>query len=223
MYIPIITNSPWAKLTILTTPKISVTPMLTSAYIPPMSRPLMTAWATVSHIWINRLLGFHQRGPRVFLRKDAGEIAVLPLHPDRVTVDVLPVRPDLDPSAGRHRGVTGGDIERGKGFAYLLRVRRACAFERIRQHEGLGNQAAGIFEQEFSGSLLEFGVHFLGILADIMIPVRHALQSFGKLADIFVEIRNDEAAGAAVDRNVETELFDGANDQDQVVEIGDRE
>ena len=31
MYIPIITNSPWAKLTILTTPKISVTPMLTSA------------------------------------------------------------------------------------------------------------------------------------------------------------------------------------------------
>jgi len=31
MYIPIITNSPWAKLTILTTPKISVTPILTSA------------------------------------------------------------------------------------------------------------------------------------------------------------------------------------------------
>ena len=31
MYIPIITNSPWAKLTIFTTPKISVTPMLTSA------------------------------------------------------------------------------------------------------------------------------------------------------------------------------------------------
>jgi hypothetical protein len=31
IYIPIITNSPWAKLTILTTPKISVTPMLTSA------------------------------------------------------------------------------------------------------------------------------------------------------------------------------------------------
>ena len=31
MYIPIITNSPWAKFTILTTPKISVTPMLTSA------------------------------------------------------------------------------------------------------------------------------------------------------------------------------------------------
>ena len=31
MYMPIITNSPWAKLTIFTTPKISVTPMLTSA------------------------------------------------------------------------------------------------------------------------------------------------------------------------------------------------
>ena len=31
MYIPIITNSPWAKLTILTTPKISVTPIETSA------------------------------------------------------------------------------------------------------------------------------------------------------------------------------------------------
>ena len=31
MYIPIITNSPWAKFTIFTTPKISVTPMLTSA------------------------------------------------------------------------------------------------------------------------------------------------------------------------------------------------
>jgi hypothetical protein len=31
IYMPIITNSPWAKLTIFTTPKISVTPMLTSA------------------------------------------------------------------------------------------------------------------------------------------------------------------------------------------------
>ncbi len=31
IYMPIITNSPCAKLTILTTPKISVTPMLTSA------------------------------------------------------------------------------------------------------------------------------------------------------------------------------------------------
>src|SRR5690242_20728829 len=134
MYIPIITNSPWAKLTILTTPKISVTPMLTSAYIPPMSRPLMTAWATVSHIWINRLLGFHQRGPRVFLRKDAGKIAVLPLHADRVTIDVLAVGSDLYPAAGRHGGITGGDIQCGEGFANFLRVRRACPFERVRQH-----------------------------------------------------------------------------------------
>ena len=31
MYMPIITNSPWAKFTTFTTPKISVTPMLTSA------------------------------------------------------------------------------------------------------------------------------------------------------------------------------------------------
>ena len=42
-YMASIKNSPWAKLTNFTTPKIRVTPMLTSPRMPPMSRPLTTA------------------------------------------------------------------------------------------------------------------------------------------------------------------------------------
>src|SRR5881394_1216971 len=130
-----------------------------------MSRPLMTAWATVSHIQCplsevrapsqrptftnfgkssalakyiapidlkslertcreccrdfrsavpgsTGLLGFHQRCAGIFLREDTGEIAVLPLHADRMTVNVLAVGSEFDLSAGRHGGVTGGYVER---------------------------------------------------------------------------------------------------------------
>src|SRR5271169_2727914 len=105
-----------------------------------MSRPLMTAWATVSHIWLDRLLGFHQRCAGIFLREDAGEVAVLPLHPDRVSVNVLAVGPELDLSARRHGRVSGRDVERRQGLTDLLRVCRARAFERVRQHERLSDQ-----------------------------------------------------------------------------------
>src|SRR4030081_2796194 len=125
--------------------------------MPPMSRPLITAWASVSHIELTAVLSFHQRRTLVFVREDAGKIAVLPLHPDRMAVDVLAVGTELDLSAGRHRGIARGNIERRQRFAYLLRIGGACALERVGQHEGLRHQAAGIFEQEFAGALLVFG------------------------------------------------------------------
>src|ERR1700712_3456505 len=103
--------------------------------MPPMSRPLMTAWATVSHIWLNRRLGFHQRSAGIFLGEYAGEVAVLPLHADGTAVDVLAVGPELDLAARRHRRKTGGDVERGQGLAHLLRIGGAGALQRIRDHE----------------------------------------------------------------------------------------
>src|SRR5258707_15341669 len=105
--------------------------------MPPMSRPLMTAWATVSHIWLDRLLDFQQRLAGVFLREHTGEIAVLPLHPDRAAVDVLAVRPEFHFSARRHRRVAFGDIERRQRFAVLLRIGGSRAFQGIRDYEGL--------------------------------------------------------------------------------------
>lgn len=42
-YMPTIRNSPWAKLTTRTTPKIRVRPMLMMAYAPPSSRPLASS------------------------------------------------------------------------------------------------------------------------------------------------------------------------------------
>src|ERR1700676_1107987 len=165
--------------------------------MPPMSRPLMTAWATVSHIWLDRRLSFQQRLAGVFLREPAGEIAVLPLHADRAAVDVLAVGTEFYLAARCHRRIARRDIERRQGFANLLRIGRGRALERVSQHEGLRDKAAGVLEQEFAGALLEFGVHLLRIVADVMIPVRHALQPFGELADILVEVRNHKAAGAA--------------------------
>src|ERR1700694_3429574 len=126
--------------------------------MPPMSRTLMTAWATVSNIVLTRLLSFHQRRAGVFLRKDAGQIAILPLYADRVAVNILAVGSELHFSARRHRRVTGGDIERGQCLANLLRVGGGRPLQRAGDHEGLRDQAAGIFEQEFAGALLVFDI-----------------------------------------------------------------
>src|SRR5664279_4080618 len=101
-----------------------------------MSRPLMTAWATVSHIWLDRVLGFQERRAGIVLGKDAGEIAVLPLYADRPAIDVLAVGAELYLSARRHRRIAGGDVERRQGFAHLLRIGGARALQRVGQHEG---------------------------------------------------------------------------------------
>src|SRR6185312_277236 len=114
----------------------------------------MTAWATISSIASERRLALDQRRARVFLREDAGEVAVLPLHADRTAVDVLPVGAELDLAAGRHRRVARRDVERRQSRAHLLRIGRGRPLERIGQHKGLRDEAAGIFEQEFAGALL---------------------------------------------------------------------
>src|SRR5580698_9810298 len=103
--------------------------------MPPMSRPLMTAWATVSHIWLDRCSGLQERLAGVFLGEHAGEVAVLPLHADRAAVDVLAVGSEFYFSARRHRGIARGDVERGQGGADLLRIGGGGAFQRIGQHE----------------------------------------------------------------------------------------
>src|SRR6185437_12366577 len=181
------------------------------------------AWATVSNIAATALLRLDHRGAGKFLREDAGEVAVLPLHADRAAVDVLAVGAEFYLAARRHRRVAGGDVERRQRLAHFDGIGRSGALQRIRQHEGLGDQAAGIFEQEVAGALLVFDVHLLGIVVHVVVPVRHALQALGELADVLVEIRNHKPAGTAVDRDVEADLLYGTDDQDQVVEVGYRE
>src|ERR1700751_2769233 len=154
--------------------------------MPPMSRPLMTAWTTVSSIAVLPGSALDQRRAGLVLREDAGEIAVLPLHPDGPAIDVFAVRPELHLAARRHCRKAGGHIECRQRLAYLLRIGRARALQRIRQHEGLGDEATGIFEQEITGALLELLVHLLGIGVDVVIPVRDALQAVGELADVLV-------------------------------------
>ncbi len=104
-----------------------------------------------------------------------------------------------------------------------MRIGRGRPLERVGDHEGLRHQAARIFEQEFAGALLVFGVHLLGVGVHVVVPVRHALQALRELPDVLVEVRNDEAAGTAVDRDIEADLLDGSHDQNEVVEVGDRE
>src|SRR5580698_3775604 len=104
--------------------------------MPPMSRPLMTAWTTVSNIVATALLGLDHRGAGKFLRENAGEVAVLPLHADRAAVDVLAVGTELDLAARRHRGIAGGDVERRQRLTHFLRIGRSRALQCVRQHEG---------------------------------------------------------------------------------------
>src|ERR1700675_2444978 len=107
--------------------------------MPPMSRPLMTAWATVSSIASDRS-GFQQRRALVFLREDARQIAVLPLHPDRMAVDILAVGSEFHLAARTHRGVTRGNVEGGDGIADLLRIGGSGALQRIGDHKSLRHQ-----------------------------------------------------------------------------------
>src|SRR5437764_84107 len=117
--------------------------------MPPMSRPLITACARVSSI-PRGALALDQRGAGILFREHAGEITILPLHADGMTVDVLAVRPELHLATRAHRGITRGDIERRERIAHLLRIGRGGALERVRQHEGLRDETAGIFEQELA-------------------------------------------------------------------------
>ena len=104
-----------------------------------------------------------------------------------------------------------------------MRIGRRRPLERVRNHERLRDETAGILEEKLAGPLLVFGVHFLRVVVHVVVPVRDALQAFRQFADVLVEVGNDEAAGAAIDRDVEAELFDRAHDQNEVVQVGHRE
>src|SRR4029077_21157482 len=99
--------------------------------MPPMSRPLTTACATVASIGRAGLSAFHERRARVVFGKHRRQIAVLPLHPDRMGVDVLAVGAEFDFAAGTHRGVALRYVERRDGIAHLLRVGGSRALERV--------------------------------------------------------------------------------------------
>src|SRR6476469_6167465 len=117
-----------------------------------MSRPLMTAWATISSIgW--RALRLHQRRTGVFLREDARQVAFLPLHADRVAINVLAVGTELHFSARRHCGIAGRHVERRERLAHLLRIGRLRPLERVDDHERLRDEAAAVLEQEFAVAL----------------------------------------------------------------------
>src|SRR4029078_27756 len=111
-----------------------------------MSRPLMTAWATISSIALYDASGFDQRRTSVRFREDACQIAVLPLHPDRIAVDVLAIRPELHLAAGGHRCVTRRDVECRESVTYFLRIGRPCAFKGIGDLEGVCGACVSILE-----------------------------------------------------------------------------
>src|SRR5271156_1790970 len=98
MYMPIITNSPWAKFTIFTTP-----------------------WATVTSIG-GVMLYLYQRGASVFLGEHGREIGVLPLHADRMGIDVLALGTEFHAPTGAHRGIALRDVESGNGVTHFLRI-----------------------------------------------------------------------------------------------------
>src|SRR5581483_2696678 len=113
-----------------------------------MSRPLTTACTTIANIvvWTSRWrssLRFQQRLARILFGEDRGEIAILPLHADRMRVDVLAVRAELHLSAGTHRRIARGNVEGRERIADFLRIGRRRTLKRVGKHEGLRHQPAG--------------------------------------------------------------------------------
>src|SRR5664279_3336139 len=188
-----------------------------------MSKPFTTACASVSSIGPSTALGLHQRCAGIFLWKYTSQIAVLPLHADRVGVDVLAVRTKLHFSAWPHRRVSLRDVDGRESVANFLRIGGRRSFECVSEHERLRDEAAGILEDKLSIAFLVFGVNFLRVGVRVMVPVCHALQSFRESADVLVEIGNDEPAGAAVEGDLKAGLLDRFYDQDKVVQVGHRE
>src|SRR4029077_13684104 len=111
------------------------------------------------------------------------------------------------------------NVECREGVTYFLRIGRPCTFKRIGGHGRLCDQGTSIFGEEVTGSLLVFDIHFVRVGIHVVVPVRHALQAFREVADVLVEIGNDETAGAAVDRDIKADLFDRPDDQDEVVQV----
>src|ERR1700747_3822639 len=104
--------------------------------MPPMSRPLITACASVASIGARPLvLCFDQLGAGFFLGKDGREIAVLPLYADRMGVNVLAVGTEFHLAAGTHRGITIRDVKRSERFPHLLWISRCCPLECIGEYE----------------------------------------------------------------------------------------
>src|SRR5215469_11492239 len=104
--------------------------------MPPMSRPLITAWARISSMAADGS-GFEQRRAGIRLWEHARQVAVLPLHADRVGVDVLAVGAEFDLAARTHGSKAGGHIERRERLAHLLRIGGLRAFQGVGDHEGL--------------------------------------------------------------------------------------
>src|ERR1700757_3771498 len=110
--------------------------------MPPMSRPFTTACAIVTAICLEKGSSLCQRSACVFLGKNRRKIAMLPLHPDRMRVDVLAVRAELDLPAGTHRRIAGGNIEGCERVTHFLRVSRGRALQCISDHERLCDEPA---------------------------------------------------------------------------------
>src|SRR3974377_2453767 len=118
-YMPIIRNSPWAKLTSFITPNIKFRPTATSAHTPPISNPLTTACASTLIAFIRRTqtrscqkeLGLnHLRSGDAF-REHGVRNAALPLYHDGLDVTIRSVRIKGDLTRLHERATTAFHID----------------------------------------------------------------------------------------------------------------
>ena len=128
---------------------------------------------------------------------------MLPLHPDRMRVDILAVRAELHLPARTHRGVATRDVEGCERLTHFLRLGRGRALKRISDHECLSDETTRILEQKLAVLLLVRRIHRLGIGINIMVPMRNAQQALRSIADVLVKVRNNKAARATVDGHLQ--------------------
>src|SRR5947209_13563385 len=239
-----IRNSPWAKFTMRSTPKMSVRPTLISAYTAPSMIPETTSWISVTSAAPDRRLalalipGWQRHGdwlPRgERLRENLPRALVLPLpYADRgaqVLTGVFPVAipieiGELDAAAVDQRAVR--QVERQCDIAKFGRFHRFCLRQDLGEQEPhcrerCGRMACGAAVLLLLVALVELVARGLGGGGQrLRIHPRREIcdeYSIDGVAERILEFRRRIAgADAHHDRHVEVKLFRLALKQNRVV------
>src|SRR5680860_197851 len=160
-YIPTMTNSPWAKLTTSTTPKINVSPTAIRERTAPSSSPLTTVWAKAS----TRLpLGErrqrpHHVGRRVLEGPDQLVLAIDVLKDHALRQLVLAAVVETDP-VPRHDRLLRRHVDVIHGLLYRLGLAGARFVDRLKKRQGCGELPGRVLVHRVPEAFLEHPRHF---------------------------------------------------------------
>src|ERR671931_2069826 len=216
-YMPIITNCAWAKLTMPITPNTSVSPSEMTAYTPPIRIPSTIAWIIAR----SGLLAPPQRAALGdLLRPHRHQFVRAPLDHHRKGELVQALLVELHRAPGHGACPSLGELLAGEHAAEIRGFLRPGLLHGLRQHVHRHRMLQRLVDHEVAEALAES----LGELGrEIVIGRSDGQHAFGEFTQAFLEIGDDVTGRAAHRGCVQPLLPHGADDEQAVVEIGDRE